>query len=246
MGDVTGSGDRVGGLVGYNYYSGSAVDSSYAMGAVSGVNDVGGLVGHNTESVTGSRSSGDVTGSGDRVGGLVGYNDFGASVSICYALGYVTGTGSNYVGGLVGYNNNSASVSNSYARGGEVTGSSYVGGLVGYNVNIISNSYARCTVTGSSYAGGLVGYNNIGTYTACFWEQDIAINEGLSDIGYDSATSAALDHASIFATSTADMRTGATFTGAGWDFAGETANGSNDYWSIDGSINGGYPYLTGM
>jgi hypothetical protein len=33
---------------------------------------------------------------------------------------------------------------------------------------------------------------------------------------------------------------------SGWDFAGETTNGTNDYWSISSSINGGYPYLTGM
>ena len=35
-------------------------------------------------------------------------------------------------------------------------------------------------------------------------------------------------------------------TYSGWDFAGETDNGTEDIWSIDtsGSVNSGYPYLT--
>ena len=42
------------------------------------------------------------------------------------------------------------------------------------------------------------------------------------------------------------MKTAKTFTDAGWDFAGESVNGTNDYWSIDNTTNDGYPWLTRM
>ncbi|AMB44414.1 YDG domain-containing protein [Methylobacterium sp. AMS5] len=68
-GSVTGS-DNVGGLVGNN--SGT-VSRSYASGSVTGSLDVGGLVGNNTGTVSQSYASGSVTGS-SIVGGLVGSN----------------------------------------------------------------------------------------------------------------------------------------------------------------------------
>jgi len=40
-----------------------------------------------------------------------------------------------------------------------------------------------------------------------------------------------------------EMRTLSTFTGAGWDFYGESANGTDDYWNLHTSLNSGYPYL---
>lgn len=33
---------------------------------------------------------------------------------------------------------------------------------------------------------------------------------------------------------------------AGWDFIDETANGTEDIWSINLEINSGYPYLIGI
>lgn len=51
-GSVSGD-DRVGGLVGENYYG--SISSSYSMGSVSGTGDyVGGLVGENSGSITSS------------------------------------------------------------------------------------------------------------------------------------------------------------------------------------------------
>jgi len=121
------------------------------------------------------------------VGGLVGSN-FGSTINGSYAMGNVTGTGSNYsyVGGLVGFNsgdisnsyatgnvsgsissisvgglvghNSSGTINNSYATGG-VDGGNSVGGLVGENGGTISNSYATGSVEGGNFVGGLVGYN---------------------------------------------------------------------------------------
>ncbi len=38
------------------------------------------------------------------------------------------------------------------------------------------------------------------------------------------------------------MQTQSTFTDAGWDFAGETANGTADTWKMP--FDGGYPMLS--
>ncbi len=72
------------------------------------------------------------------VGALVGYNDYGSTITNSYATGSMTGNG-NFVGGLVGYNY--GSITDSYATG-SVTGSGDdVGGLVGYNGGFIKNSF---------------------------------------------------------------------------------------------------------
>jgi len=133
-GEVTGEGDRVGGLVGRNT---GEVSESYATCTVTGDNLVGGLVGENTNIVSESYATGSVTGEGDRVGGLVGWNnDFGEVIE-SYATGSVSGN--NDVGGLVG--ENSGGVIESYSTGSVTGEEDNVGGLVGNNDGIVSESY---------------------------------------------------------------------------------------------------------
>ena len=184
-GDVTGSADYVGGLVGY----GSSIESSYhKKGIVSGQSYVGGLAGYATSSsITGSHSEGDVTGTGDYVGGLIGlsfyYYSGSATLTMVvadssYSIGHVKGA--KYVGGLIGldsiyrYSNNTYSlnrqIKRSYAQG-SVEGTQYIGGVLGksnygyrsssYSLNFYSTidsvSHTSGIVSGSSYVGGLVG-----------------------------------------------------------------------------------------
>ena len=96
----------------------------------------------------------------DNVGGLVGNMNRG-SIENSYATGNVKGKKS--VGGLVGQagdNNdnttNNSSIINSYAMG-DVTGETNLGGLVGdmssTSDNSISNSYAMVSVTGTKACG---------------------------------------------------------------------------------------------
>ena len=95
-GDVTGIGNNVGGVVGYNN---SSVTACYhASGSVSGANFVGGVVGFTNHRVTACyNASGDVMGTGDRVGGVAGYNDMGATITACYWSNYDgNGIGANY------------------------------------------------------------------------------------------------------------------------------------------------------
>lgn len=128
-GTVTGTGTSTGGLMGA-LHEGSdlALNTSFATGPVSGVNQVGGLVGTTYLSNTGlgnSYATGKVTGT-TQVGGLVGSNN--VPIVNSYSTGAVAGTSS--VGGLVGANN--SLIGHAYSIGA-VTGSSQVGGLVGSN-----------------------------------------------------------------------------------------------------------------
>ena len=155
-----GESDNVGGLVGDNE---GTVSNSYSTGNVTGDYRVGGLAGDNYGTVSNSYSTGNVTGGDNNVGGLVGVNSNG-TVSNSYSTGNVTGnkwvgglvgenygtvsnsystgnvTGNERVGGLVG-KNNEGTVSNSYSTGNVTGESDRVGGLVGYNFGDVSNSY---------------------------------------------------------------------------------------------------------
>jgi hypothetical protein len=158
-----------------------------------------------------------IAGSGGFVGGLVGANS--GNVMRCYSSGSVTGEGP--VGGLVGSNwNGEVTQSHSISA---VSGTDGVGGLVGENGRvmrawgIIIESYSTGLVSGSGWSvGGLVGGNG-GTVTACFWDTQTS-GQATSDGGTGKTT--------------AEMQTASTFLDAGWDFVGETANGTEDIWWI--------------
>jgi len=174
--------DRVGGLSGYNQGN---ITESYATGAVTGATRVGGLVGVNfdyndTETVVrSSYATGDVTGTGGSVGGLVGSNFEGSPVgdlvpslevriTSSYATGDVTGEENN-VGGFIGYNN--GTIRQSFAIGKVTGNSSDVGGFVGDNRELIRGSYSVGAVEGENNPGGLAGRNS-GTITNSYWDTD--------------------------------------------------------------------------
>jgi hypothetical protein len=264
--------ESTGGLVGGNRGFSSQITNSFATGEVTGTENTGGLVGSNNNLISKSYAAGKVSGD-TRTGGLAGnnycsINASGSSINFCgeisysYATGEVKGT--TYTGGLAGINY--ATISNSFATG-KVSGDTETGGLAGVNSFVVTtnvtingtisdsyatgavigdedtgglvgvieesyilNCYATGKVTGTTNAGGLVGkiINNTGTIDGCY---------------YDTNTTGQSDTTGT-PTVTDDMKTQTTF--AGWDFAGETANGEDDIWSIDSEINAGYPYLTGL
>jgi hypothetical protein len=191
-----------------NFFSGSI--SSYS----------GGLAGYNYGYIIACYSTGGVYGS-DYVGGLVGDNS--GIISDCYSTGAVSG--GFWVGGLVGRNKSSyGGISNCYSTG-TVSGSVCVGGLVGYiyYYGSVSDCYSTGAVSGNTNVGGLVGYNYGGTVNNSFW---------------DKQTSGRTTSAGGTGKTTAQMKTITTFTSAGWDFLGETANGREDIWRM--CVNGLY------
>jgi hypothetical protein len=232
-GNVSGR-SSVGGLVGGN---GGLVTNSSSTCHVRGDSEVGGLVGSNYALgiVISSNSTGSVSG-GDWVGGLVG--DSAGTVGNSYCTGRVTGN--DYVGGLVGYNGASgfaAIVSDCYSSA-NVTGNKYVGGLVGENGflwtdkdedSTVSNSYSTGDVTGDEYVGGLVGWNHNGAVSNSFWDID---------------TSGQATAAGGTGRTTAEMKSIATFTDAGWDMIAVAPGERNTsyIWNIvDGQT---YPFLS--
>jgi len=201
-----------GGLIGHNKgpvkacsFSGSVEEEGTHGGWCSG-----GLIGYNYSTVESCHFNGDITGS-SYTGGLIGLN--GSTVSSCSASGNVTGTWC--VGGLVG--RNGGSLLNCYAIG-SVNGTEHVAGLTGLNDNPIICCYSSCTVTGQQKTGGLVGKRNYrGEVSNSFW---------------DVVTSGQITSAGGTGKTTVEMQTASTFLEAGWDFVGETENGTEDIWWI--------------
>ncbi len=155
---VTGSYLNIGGLVGWGVSNGKVLHS-YATGIVRGVGQTGGLVGYgNRALVESSYATGNVfTSDGDGVGGLMGVAV--ATISNSYATGNVSGFGS-LIGGLVGAQQGGSNILNSYARGNVAGSANIVGGLVGQQreASNITNSYTTGNVSGfGRVIGGLVG-----------------------------------------------------------------------------------------
>ena len=150
-------GDTIGGLVGKNA-RGARIRSSHARGSVSGVYNVGGLVGVNEASIYHSHAQSTVSGR-YYVGGLTGFND--GFISGSYSAGEVSGTG--IVGGLAGYHERSNSIADSHSSSTVIGAESRVGGLVGFSSGSILRSHATGAVSGNDQAGGLAGESRSGS-----------------------------------------------------------------------------------
>ena len=226
----------VGGLVGFN--SQGVIDRGAASGPVLALGEslwVGGLVGHNTGTIAFSHATGSVTGAngqaavgtaGLNIGGLVGFNDQGGTVTASYAAGSVTAGGASAnIGGLIGLNLAGGTVLDSFASGavGGGSGASDIGGLVGSNSGLVGRTYATGPVAGGSTAptmGGLVGLNG-GTVTTSYW--DLATSHQATAGG----------GAAIGATGLTDRQAKQQVSYHGWDFV--------QTWAINKGT--GYPTL---
>lgn len=217
-------GTCIGGLVGElqesrPYDNCAVMQKCHSTTAVRGESVIGGLVGKSGHGiVVACYATGTVTGLGT-VGGLVGGNSLEGIVAESYATGNISG--GSRVGGLLGSSTPDAIVRDCYASG-SVSGNKEVGGLVGWIWHaIIANCYATGLVTSGAPSGGLVGYDyweNSGSISSSFWDVETT-GQATSD-GGESKTSA-------------EMQNLDTFLDAGWDFVGETENGTEDVWWID-------------
>jgi hypothetical protein len=220
-GNVNG-GMYVGGLIGNNWSNVSRCSSSCT---VQGSNTVGGLLGKNENhwggTVTSCYATGSVSGY-NRVGGLVG-NCYSGNVSGCYATGAITGdSSSNFIGGFAGYIE-SGPIRSCYAKG-TAKGKYSVGGFVGSARGSIFTSYSCGSVNGyqgSRNIGAFLGQKEYSdtTISSCFWNSN------------SSGTSTSAGGTGITVT---QMKILTTFTSSGWDFVGESANGTEDVWRMCG------------
>ena len=213
-----------GGLAGRNYYG--AIERCYATGNVTGSTVVGALVGKNYHStISDCRASGTVTGHG-WLGGLAGVNQQGSTISNCFATGNVVGD--EVIGVLVGLNTGESAIVNCYATG-NAEGDESIGALVGESgsTTTILNSYAAGGASGNANVGGLVGNGSAGEslYIGCFWNS--SVNPLLSGVGNIDP-----DPPGVSSRSTVELQIKETFTSEGWDFVGESENGTNDLWRL--------------
>lgn len=241
-GTVT-NGSILGGIVGRNGGTVHHCHSDAAVVGLSSESTFGGLAGYNNGILRTSCSFGPIQtlGSGD-AGGLAGILANGGSISRCYNQADITcGEGGSRVGGLVGYITG-GTISDCYSDA-HLTAKYNLGGLVGYLKNAastVSRCYAAGTIaapsTGGMFHGGIVGVLATGTIADCFWDTEAM---QVTDVaGYSSGTIT-----NVFGKTTAEMKTRSTFTAYGWDYLGESANGTNDPWRmcVDGIK---YPILT--
>jgi hypothetical protein len=255
-GVVASYGAQVGGLVGVN--EGTVIEC-YAGGDVSGDGAVGGLLGANKGVVTQCHYSGNVSGSSS-VGGLAGMNDTAGIITGCYSAGPVSAReisgggligensgdvadccssadveGGGSIGGLVGWNEE-AIITRCYSTGTVHGTWDSIGGLVGYNSGCISYCYSTGAVHGvRGYTGGLAGFIFFGSGTPgegvshCFWDLE-ASGQTTSDGGSGR--------------STAHMKDIRTYLDDGWDFVGESCNGTCEWWQMPQA--GGCPVQTAL
>jgi len=191
--------DYVGGLVGYNIFSGEHVEgvytitnvisNSYADAAVSGAGYVGGLVGMNFlardigeelagTSITNCHAGGTVTGFESYIGGLVGLNETGGTIAYSYATGDITGGAVGCTGGFVGLNK--GTIWRCYATGSVSGGYQGSGGFAGVSFSgtfsepaVISQCYSTGEVEGDEWTGGFVGYAYNSEISDCYSNGDV-------------------------------------------------------------------------
>ncbi|WP_426701625.1 YDG domain-containing protein [Rhodanobacter sp. Col0626] len=206
----------VGGLAGRT--GNLTVGNSYTTGAVTGISDVGGLVGADIY---------------PRASDVLRHVYSSADVTATYA-GTGNGSNSGGAGGLIATGGN---IQDSYATG-TVTGGNYVGGLAAkMSYGSVSNSYFAGTVVvnGIPYAagaiiGGSFGAGSTNTLTNVYWNTD-TVGAGISSVGYASP-----NETNVAGLTTAQMRDAANW--AGFTF---TTTPGNSGWVLvdsDSGLNG--------
>ncbi|MEK5040811.1 DUF4073 domain-containing protein [Sporosarcina sp. FSL K6-3457] len=150
---------------------------------IKGKQNVGGLVGFNSGTISRSYVTGSVIGR-NYTGGLVGFNYGGSEVIKSYSQATVDGT--TEIGGLVGVN--SGSINESYSTG-KVTSANGVGGLVSFSPGSATSSYWDTEATGQTTSAGsdasfgktTVEMKQQSTFAGWDFDDTWKINEG---VGY--------------------------------------------------------------
>ncbi len=261
-----------GGLVGYVYGDGytAVLNSSFSGSVIAPYGYVGGLVGRAYKcNIERSHAKGKVESSSNYVGGLVGYAESYVQVEQCSSV-MDSIIGNEYVAGFAGYLGSNCKVDECYSKAQKIDYFNLPAGFAAQlrSPVVINNCYSYTAefIAGSpTYAGGFISFiqeystastitncyavspppvpgttgngflssgsaHSYTTFTRCYFDEDIwGDNQSISGIG---------------AYSSDYMKDHTRFTG--WDFAGETANGTADIWDDDQykNINNGYPILS--
>ena len=160
--------EKVGGFCGSA--TSSTISGSSFNGTVEGVSYLGGLFGQCSRTTL-SDLSGEVivNGSGDRIGGIVGYVDNGITASNCrISNGAINGN--NYLGGACGFVNGATNTMENCIIYSDIQGVDYVGGLCGNCNDVYKADFQSCgyfgNINGHSNIGGLIGQISFGSSNA--------------------------------------------------------------------------------
>lgn len=180
VGEIAGSGDYIGGVIGYNESSLTKDIVGKITGSVTGNGNIGGIIGYNKANISATVKgtiSGIVKGTSDNVAGGIGHTNssvISGDVSVVFTVNSNNTEnkiqGNNNVGGIVGFNegtefSSNDGISSNIPSGFSITGSGYVGGAVGRNSGILKTvqSVVNGNVIGTSITGdvgGAIGQNN--------------------------------------------------------------------------------------
>ena len=152
-GKITNSGNNTGGIVGYETFC-LGTSKCIFLGEISGVDYVGGIVGHTAEDISNTKNY---------------------AIDNCSAIGDITGNDA--VGGIIG-KNTALPITNSYYNG-ILSAHNNVGGLVGHsyqNPQSITYCYSNANITGNNYVGGLVGKIDGSSTAKLTIKSNVAIN----------------------------------------------------------------------
>jgi hypothetical protein len=163
--DVTATANNAGGIIA-EIFGATKIKESTNIGNVQGTNAVGGMIGQVTSggaALLHVKNGGNVTGTLDYVGGIVGYAP--AAATITESINSAAIQGRDYVGGIAGPIAGSSNILNSYNRG-DIVGRNYVGGVAG-SINVgagygVQYCYSTGNISANSYVGGLCGYVHAG------------------------------------------------------------------------------------
>lgn len=178
------------------------------------------FAGENRGSIKKSKSRGQVSGSYSG-GGFAGYNEGEIEQCISYAMV----NDGNYSGGFVSRNSNIIS----YCYCASINNTA---GFVDYNTGSIFHSYNQSITEDilPTAPADYFGFGSGGVMQGNIWNSG---NEEIENLDNE-----------IIGLTTLEMKNAANYINAGWDFVGETANGTEDIWAIHPRYNNGYPFLS--
>lgn len=165
-------------------------------------------------------------GDSQNIGGLIGTNEAGATVTAGYNTGVINAGGSSNVGGIAGTNAGTLdqvfnTVITADGKNQIITGGTNVGGISGNNTGTISNAYNTTSVTGTTDTGAIAG-NNAGSISNVYGFGSLVGNGSVSN-GYNLSEAGSWTHSSSY---------------EGFDFDRTNADGTESIWKIyEGSTN---------
>ena len=153
----------------------STIENCSAIGSVSGIKTVGGLVGFSAvrSKIINSKSAGSVRGTKDRIGGLVGHNYTSSQITDCYSSSTVNGL-HKLTGGVVGLNSAKGSISRCYSIGSSnhkgFAGSSHNGGVISDSFWDLESSNQPSGVGPGRTGKTTYQMKSLSTFTGAGWD----------------------------------------------------------------------------